>query len=170
MSSFVFASPDVLASTSQDLSKIGSAIRAANFAAAPSTTSVVAAARDEVSAAISAVFGAHGQQYQALGARVAALQEQFVQTLSSGGLMYAATEAANASPLGAAGAPAQTLGQDILGVINAPTEALLNRPLIGNGTDGAPGTGQAGGPGGLLVGNGGNGGSGAPGQAGGRVG
>ena len=110
MSSLVFASPDVLASASQDLSKIGSAIRAANFAAAPSTTSVVAAAQDEVSAAISAVFGAHGQQYQALGARVAALKEQFVQTLSSGGLMHAATEAANASPLGGGRGPGADAG------------------------------------------------------------
>jgi hypothetical protein len=48
MSSFVIASPEVLASASQDLSGIGSAIRAANVAAAPSTTSVVAAAGDGV--------------------------------------------------------------------------------------------------------------------------
>src|SRR6516162_10299250 len=125
MSSFVFASPDVLSSASSDLSGIGSAIRAANFAAAPSTTSVVAAAQDEVSAAISAVFGAHGQQYEALSTRVAAFHEQFVSALSGGGLSYAAAEAANVSPLGAAASPVQ----DFLGVINAPTEALLGRPL-----------------------------------------
>ena len=63
MSSFVRASPDVLASASSDLSGIGSAIRAANFAAAPSTTSVVAAAGDEVSAAIAGLLGAHGLHY-----------------------------------------------------------------------------------------------------------
>jgi hypothetical protein len=73
------------------------------------------------------------------------------------------TMPSNASPL-------QTLGQDVLGVVNAPTEALLGRPLIGNGANGAPGTGQAGGPGGILFGNGGAGGSGAPGQAGGAGG
>jgi hypothetical protein len=167
MSSFVFASPDVLSSASSDLSGIGSAIRAANFAAAPSTTSVAAAASDEVSAAISAVFGAHGQQYQALSAQVAKFHDQFVQALNGGGLMYAATEAANASPLRAAAA---SPAQGVLGVINAPTEKLIGRPLIGNGKNGAPGTGQAGGPGGLLIGNGGNGGSGAAGKAGGRGG
>ena len=91
MSSFVFASPDVLSSASSDLSGIGSAIRAANFAAAPSTTSMVAAASDEVSAAISAVFGAHGQQYQAMSAQVANFHDQFVQALNGGGLMYAAS-------------------------------------------------------------------------------
>src|SRR6516225_4385245 len=124
MSSFVIASPDVFATTSQDLTGIGSAIRSANLAAAPSTTSVVAAARDEVSAAIAAVFGAHGLEYQALSAQVAEFHEQFVQALSGGGLMYAAAEAANASPLrAAAGSPAQ----GVLDVINAPTEKLLGR-------------------------------------------
>jgi hypothetical protein len=57
MASFVIASPDVLASASQDLTWIESAIRAATAEAAPSTASVVAAAQDEVSAAISALFG-----------------------------------------------------------------------------------------------------------------
>ena len=37
-------------------------------------------------------------------------------------------------------------------MINAPTDLLLGTPLIGKGTNGAPGTGQAGGPGGLLWG------------------
>ncbi|MEK1233279.1 PE family protein, partial [Mycobacterium ulcerans] len=27
-------------------------------------------------------------------------------------------------------------------MVNAPTQALLGRPLIGNGANGAPGTGQ----------------------------
>ncbi|BCI92172.1 hypothetical protein NIIDMKKI_73780 [Mycobacterium kansasii] len=46
----------------------------------------------------------------------------------------------------------------------------MGRPLIGNGTNGLPNTGQDGGPGGLLYGNGGNGGSGGPGQLGGNGG
>ena len=71
--SFVFASPEVLASASSELSGIGSAIRAANFAAAPSTTSVVAAASDEVSAAIAALLSSHGQTFQALSAEAAAV-------------------------------------------------------------------------------------------------
>ncbi|MGA9674456.1 MAG: PGRS repeat-containing protein, partial [Mycobacterium sp.] len=50
--------------------------------------------------------------------------------------------------------------------MNAPTDTLLGRPL----TNGAPGTGQDGGPGGILFGDGGDGGSGAPGQAGGKGG
>jgi hypothetical protein len=161
--SYVFASPDGIAAAAGDLTTIGSTINVANAAAARSTTQIVAAAQDEVSAAIAALFGGYGQEYQALSAQTALFHDEFLQALTSGGFRYAATEAANASGL-------QTLVQDVLDVINAPTEALFGRPLIGNGTNGAPGTGQPGGPGGIVLGNGGNGGSGAPGQAGGRGG
>ncbi|UGT94672.1 hypothetical protein LTS72_27345 [Mycobacterium ostraviense] len=54
----------------------------------------------------------------------------------------------------------------LLNIVNSPAQVLLGRPLFGNGINGA-GTGQDGGPGGLLIGNGGSGGSGAPGQNGG---
>jgi hypothetical protein len=64
--SFVIASPDVLASASSDLAGIGSAIKEATSAAAPSTTSVVAAAEDEVSAAVAKLFGSYGQEFQAI--------------------------------------------------------------------------------------------------------
>jgi hypothetical protein len=80
MSSFVIASPDVLTSASSDLTGIGSAIRAANAAAAPSTTSVMLAAQDEVSAAVAALFSSHAQGYQALAAQAAAFHAEFVQT------------------------------------------------------------------------------------------
>src|ERR1700756_4295504 len=121
MSSFVVASPYVFASTSQDLTGIGSAIRAANSPAASSTTSAAAAAGGGGWAAISAVFGAHGAEYQALSAQVAKFHDAFVQALSGGGLSYAAAEAANASPLrAAAAAPAQSA----LGLINTPTDIL----------------------------------------------
>lgn len=55
--SFVIAGPQMLATASSDLTGIGSAIREADATAAPSTTSVVAAAHDEFSAAISKLFG-----------------------------------------------------------------------------------------------------------------
>ncbi len=57
MSSYVIALPEGLATASSDLTGIGSAIRAANAAAATSTTQVLAAGGDEVSAAIAALFG-----------------------------------------------------------------------------------------------------------------
>jgi hypothetical protein len=163
MSSYVIAAPEALATASADLTGLGETIRAANAAAATSTTGLAAAAGDEVSAAIAGLFGNFGQEFQALSARTALFHAQFVQVLSSGAGAYASAEAANTSPL-------QTVEQDILGVINAPTDLVLGRPLIGNGANGAAGTGQAGQAGGLLWGNGGNGGSGATGQTGGAGG
>ncbi|WP_373197132.1 PGRS repeat-containing protein, partial [Mycobacterium marinum] len=76
-----------------------------------------------------------------------------------GASAYTGAEAANVSPL-----------QQALDAVNAPVQQLTGRPLIGNGADGINGTGQSGGDGGWLLGNGGNGGSGAAGQAGGNGG
>ncbi|WP_079067403.1 PE family protein, partial [Mycobacterium tuberculosis] len=143
--SLVIATPQLLATAALDLASIGSQVSAANAAAAMPTTEVVAAAADEVSAAIAGLFGAHARQYQALSVQVAAFHEQFVQALTAAAGRYASTEAA--------------VERSLLGAVNAPTEALLGRPLIGNGADGtAPG--QPGAAGGLLFGNGGNGGVG----------
>lgn len=149
--SFVIAVPEALTMAASDLANIGSTINAANAAAALPTTGVVAAAADEVSAAVAALFGSYAQSYQAFGAQLSAFHAQFVQSLTNGARSYVVAEATSAAPL-----------QDLLGVVNAPAQALLGRPLIGNGANGADGTGAPGGPGGLLLGNGGNGGSGAP--------
>lgn len=156
--SFVNVAPQLVSTAAADAARIGSAINTANTAAA-ATTQVLAAAQDEVSTAIAALFGSHGQHYQAISAQVAAYQERFVLALSQAGSTYAVAEAASATPL-----------QNVLDAINAPVQSLTGRPLIGDGANGIDGTGQAGGNGGWLWGNGGNGGSGAPGQAGGAGG
>ncbi|WP_156764047.1 PE family protein, partial [Mycobacterium sp. 852002-50816_SCH5313054-b] len=165
MSSFVLISPEVVTTASSDLTGIGSAIRSANAAAAGSTTSVLAAAQDEVSAAVSTVFGSYAREFQALSAQATAYHDQFVQSLTSGAGQYAGAEAANADPLTALVGELQSLG-----LPPGPVKLLTGRPLIGNGANGAAGTGQAGGNGGWLIGNGGNGGSGGAGQAGGAGG
>jgi len=138
--SYVVAVPELLASAATDLERIGSTLNAANAAAAAPTTAVMAAAEDEVSAAIASLFSRHGRQFQTLNAQAAAFHSQFAQTLATAQSSYAAAEAANANPL--------------LAVVNAPTEALTGRPLIGNGTNGAAGTGENGGARGILIGNG----------------
>lgn len=161
--SYLIAIPDVLTTAAAEAASIGSAIGAANLAASAPTSTLVAAAADEVSAAIASLFSGHAQAYQAVSAQAAAFQEQFVKALSGASVAYAAAEAANAGPL-------QPLIDGVLGVINAPTNFLLDRPLIGNGTDALAGTGRPGGDGGILWGNGGAGGSGALGQTGGRGG
>ncbi|GAB7147604.1 hypothetical protein LRC537489_08390 [Mycobacterium riyadhense] len=157
--SYVVAVPEIVAAAATDLQKIGSALSVANAAALAPTTRVLAAGTDEVSAAVASLFSGHAQAYQTLSTQAVAFHQRFMQAVNAGASAYAIAEAANASPL-----------QQALNVINAPTQALLGRPLIGNGADGAAGTGQAGGDGGLLYGNGGNGGSGGIGQAGGAGG
>jgi hypothetical protein len=160
--SMMTASPQTMAAAAGDLAGLRSAINAAGAAALAPTTQVQAAAADEISLALSALFAEHGQAYQALSAQASAFHEQFVQALNGAGFSYAGTEAANVSPL-------QTLEQNVLGAVNAPTEALLGRPLVGNGANGST-PGANGGAGGLLWGNGGNGASGGIGQAGGNGG
>ncbi|MBL7659838.1 PE family protein, partial [Escherichia coli] len=91
--SFVFAVPEMVAATASDLASLGAALSEATAAAAIPTTQVLAAAADEVSAAVAALFGAHGQTYQVLSAQAAAFHSQFVQALSGGAQAYAAAEA-----------------------------------------------------------------------------
>lgn len=125
--SFVIAVPEFLSAAATDLANLGSTISAANAAASIPTTGVLAAGADDVSAAIAALFGAHAQAYQTISAQAATFHAQFVQTLSAGAGAYANAEAANVQ-------------QSLLNAINAPTQALLGRPLIGDGADGtAPG-------------------------------
>src|ERR1700752_2254468 len=164
MSSLI-AVPELITTAATDLSNVGSTLSAANAAAAPQTTGVLAAAEDEVSAAIAAVFSAHSEGFQTLGAQAVAFHDQFVQALTAGAGSYASAEAANVAAFTAN--PAQTIQQDLLNLINPPSQFWVGRPLIGNGANGTPGTGAAGGAGGILIGDGCAGGSGAPGMPGG---
>ncbi|OBK28849.1 hypothetical protein A5634_19605 [Mycobacterium asiaticum] len=161
--SYVIATPDLLIKAAADAAGIRSSIRSANLAALARTSTLVAAASDEVSVAIATLFSGHAEAYEAASIRVAASYEQFLHALGNASAAYATAEAINAGPL-------QPVVDGVLGAINAPTNFLLGRPLIGDGFDGVNGTGQAGGDGGILWGNGGRGGSGTPGQAGGRGG
>lgn len=126
--SFVIAVPEFLSAAATDLANLDSTISAANAAASIPTTGVLAAGADDVSAAIAALFGAHAQAYQTISAQAATFHAQFVQTLSAGAGAYANAEAANVQ-------------QSLLNAINAPTQALLGRPLIGDGA--APGADAA---------------------------
>jgi triacylglycerol lipase len=134
--SYVIAAPDMLAAAAADVAGIGSSLSEANAAAAASTTRVIAAAGDEVSAAIASLFSSRGTAFQALSAQAAAFHAQFVQALNAAGSAYTAAEAASASSL-------RTLEQDVLGAINAPFLAATGRSLIGNGASGAMGITQA---------------------------
>jgi PE-PPE domain/PE family len=102
----LIADPQLLAAAAGNVADINSSIGAARAAAAGPTTGLVAAAEDEVSAMTAALFGAYGQEYQALLQQAAVFHEQFVAALSSAGNAYAGAEAAASSSLG-------TLGGDV---------------------------------------------------------
>ena len=121
--SYLIAAPEFVSAAATDLANIGETISQANATAASPTSSVLAAGADEVSAAISSLFGAHAQAYQALSTQAASFHQQFVRLLNGGAAQYAHTEAANAQ-------------QAALSAINSPVEDLTGRPLIGNGANG----------------------------------
>jgi hypothetical protein len=99
--SHLVAAPEFLTSAATDLSNIGSTLNEARSAAAAPTTGVLAPAEDEVSAAIAAMFSAHGKGFQAVSAQAAAFHDKFVQTLTAGTRSYVGAEAANVAAVAA---------------------------------------------------------------------
>jgi hypothetical protein len=118
--SYLVAAPEFLASAATDLSNIGSSLSEASAAAVTPTTGVLAPAEDEVSAAIAAMFSAHGQGFQALSAQAAAFHDRFVQTLTAGARSYVGTEAANVAAFAANPAASAAAAQ------LAPLQSLHN--------------------------------------------
>jgi hypothetical protein len=127
--SYVVATPEFLATAAEDLAAMGSAVSAANAAAANSTTSLRAAGIDEVSTRIAALFGAHGLEYQAVSAQATQFHERFVLSLVANAHAYLTTEIANAE-------------QSLWNATNVPAPTLLGRPLISSGA-GAAAAGMA---------------------------
>src|SRR6516162_19304 len=128
--SFVAAAPEIMTSAAKDLADIGSALTAANRAAVTQTTGVLSAAEDEVSAAIAALFSAHGQGFQALSAQAAAFHEQFVQALTAGAGSYVSAEAANAYAVAASGGAAQSIGNLLLSQLVSNIPGLQQTELL----------------------------------------
>ncbi|OBI87747.1 PE family protein [Mycobacterium asiaticum] len=95
--SFVVTMPEWVTTAAENLAGIGSTLEQATASAASPTTGLAAAAADEVSAAISRVFGAFGEEFQAVSARGAAFNAEFVRLISTSAAAYAGTEIANAA-------------------------------------------------------------------------
>ena len=85
--SYVLTTPEMLAAAATDVGSIGSAISTASSTAAGPTTGFPAA-EDEVSAAIAKLFGAYGQEYQAVVSQAAAFHSEFTQALATAGNAY----------------------------------------------------------------------------------
>src|SRR6202012_5271700 len=94
--SFVIAAPDLVQSAAQDLAGIHASLAEAAATVAAPTTGVVPAAADEVSAAISSLFGNFGKQFQLLSAQAQAFHSNFVSLMNAGAGAYLNTEIANA--------------------------------------------------------------------------
>ena len=97
--SHLAAVPQALAAAAEDLQRIGADLDEANSTAAVATTGIAGPAADQVSSAVASVFSGHAQGYQALGAQLSAVQQQFVQALTAGAQSYAAAEAENSALL-----------------------------------------------------------------------
>ncbi len=117
--SFLLAAPDALVAAASDVAGIGSSLTAVGAAAAAPTTGIVAAAEDEISTQIAALFSQHGLGFQQLSAQASAFHERFVQALTAGTASYAATEAG----------AVQTLAN----AVNAPAAAALGQPPLSSG-------------------------------------
>ncbi|ETW21325.1 PE family protein [Mycobacterium gastri] len=139
---WVIAAPEYVAAAANDLAGIGSTLSQANMAALVPISGVLPAGADEVSFAVSALFDAHAQAYQALSAQAALFHEQFVQLMTAGAGQYAAAEAANVLPF----QQRQNLAAD---AVAGPTAS----PVVGNGSVGGPPQGAGGrfGAGGSVV-------------------
>lgn len=121
--SLLSIAPDLVSAAGGNLANLGAALRSATAAAAGQTTAIAAPAADEVSAAVTAIFGMRGQEFQALSAEAAAFHDEFVSLLNGGAAQYVGTEVANArqtvmnavnttSAGAAAATPAQTFSQN----------------------------------------------------------
>lgn len=110
--SFVIAAPDMVQAAAENLAGIRSMLSEASASAAGPTTAVAAAAEDQVSAAVAALFGSFGQDYQAISAQAEAFHGQFVNLLNAGAGAYLSAESANAQ-------------QALACAVNAPTSGLL---------------------------------------------
>jgi hypothetical protein len=100
--SFVIAEPEMVQAAARSLAGIRSTLSEATAAAAGPTTAVAAAAEDQVSAGVAALFGAFGRDYQVLSTQAQAFHGQFVNLLNGGAAAYLSTDAAAASSIGGA--------------------------------------------------------------------
>src|ERR1700757_3437712 len=112
--SFVVTAPEMMTAAAENLAGNASTLGEATAAAAGPTTGVAAAAADEVSIAISRLFGTYGQEFQAASAQAAAFHNEFVSLLNGGAAAYLSTEIANAE-------------QSLTTAVNAPAQTLVNQ-------------------------------------------
>jgi PE family len=111
--SFVVAATDLVESAAQNLAGLRTSLADAASMVAGPTTGIPAAAQDEVSLAISEMFGDFGNRFQILNAQAQLFHSRFVSLMNSGAGAYLDAEVANAAQAvsgGGLGNIGQTLG------------------------------------------------------------
>jgi PE-PPE domain/PE family len=132
---YLIAEPEFMTAVAADVEQIGSAIGAANAAAAGPTSGVIAPAADEVSAAITKLFGQFGQEYRAAVAQAAVFHSQFARALTAAGGAYAAAEAAASNALGVSGAAgAAATSAQVPSIASALTDPAVSVALVMGGS------------------------------------
>ncbi|KAA1249791.1 PE-PPE domain-containing protein [Mycobacterium simiae] len=128
---YMMTQPQVVSAAAANIAEIRSAIAEANAAAAGPTTGLVAAASDEVSAAIANLFGAYAREYQAVTRQAAAFHGQFVQALAAAGVAYTEAEAAGAAAMSRAFGALTSPIQSLLGGAASPASvSAVAAPLV----------------------------------------
>ncbi|MEE6180030.1 PE family protein [Mycobacterium sp. 050134] len=135
--SFVVAVPDEVQAAAQNLANLREAIAEASSSIAGPTTGVVAAAQDQVSAAVAAMFGTFGQEYQVLNVQAQAFHDQFVGLLNAGAGAYLGTDVANAQ-------------QSLVNAVSAPVQGIFGQAGAAAAANGAALTAAAARPAALL--------------------
>lgn len=87
--------PEAVATASSNLESVGSTLRSASDAAMRRTTAIAPPGADEISSAITRLFGSHGQEFAAVNARASVFHAEFVKLLNGGALQYVNAEIAN---------------------------------------------------------------------------
>jgi hypothetical protein len=146
--SYVKTLPEALAAAAAQLEGIGNSFSSESAAAAGSTTDVIPAASDEVSAMQAGVYSTYGQLYQTVSAQAQAIHQQFVNLLTQSSGSYADTEAANqvgaganslsnaassAASTAAPTDPIESLADWINGVTSSLSGSFLNSNLMNLG-------------------------------------
>jgi hypothetical protein len=113
--SFVSATPEFIAAAASDLAGIGAAISTANAGASAQTTDILAAAADEVSTQVAALFDDYAHAYLKVSSQASLFHDMFVETANAAAQLYVRAEVANAAAM-----------EDALTQASATAQALLS--------------------------------------------
>ncbi|MHA7653298.1 PE family protein [Mycobacterium sp. ML4] len=122
----LLTAPETLAAAATDVDGIAAAIHAANAAAASRTSGLLAAAGDEVSAAVAALFSTYGDEYQALVKQASVFHSDFARALANAANAYTQAEALNGTLLNDF---QSLLAQPPTAAAVAPAAATLTDPI-----------------------------------------